>query len=453
MLRKALHIIKNQDNFNKLLFFAIPFLYFNFVYHYWFVKLLGNYVIRIWFIPALLLYFVFLYITVRRRPLKLRVDISYSIFVATFVYGISCLIALAANENLYNVVRALLHFLGPIVIFLIIISWVRDNKFIETILTLVFIIAVLLSLHVLYIFKFDKVEAYLVPLETNTDVIALDLAQDDLLNETFQGRYTFPGIGPKAFAGMLVPIILYGFFLVKNKKGFYKIASAASTIVLIYILFMTVTRGALFTLITGLGSLAICKFFRLRQIVAVLGIVVIISVLNHHTMIIRTLSTFVFMEFFQELSFMQHVDKEIAIGKLLHRTDEIRNTLSLFFNSPLFGSGPTLHSFVATENYYFRSLAMLGIIGFVPFIILLYLIFNTVRTNLRKIKQSRSINIDLGIILFSGLICLMFDFLFQATTYYFPWLWFALAVAWVKNASIECINNKRELSNEVSSMG
>ena len=431
--------------------------YFEIYYHIWLLKLLGGYVIKIWLLPVAL----FCYMLARRffvKDLHIPLEGIKGINVLIIFYFVIGLASLLIHEQPYYIGKYGLIMFAPLAMYAAIVDGLRDNRQIEKVLKILFIGGLFLSLTVLILFKI------VTPSVWDNDVIKLKHMLTDVVDTyklrefyhihgfgygNFVRRETLLGVDEPAFAAMLAPLILAGFYYAMNSTGllrlfFYYISS----FFMFYTLTNTLARSSLIAFIIGLIPFLWHIKKRIRDILIILiGITVIISA--NQAMQYR------FIQLIGSTA-QEVIDKSSAAQEIIDKVktkvdfsgdghiESLSKTLIDFKEAPFLGNGISYiegkyknDRQYAEHNRYLYILSTAGLLTVIPYAaFIIGLIVIARKTLLYKLKTNTS-NFNIGLILYPSVLLFAIQINNVGMERYYYWIFFGLAAAWIRNTKKE----------------
>jgi hypothetical protein len=446
---------------------VILFTYFDVYHHFWFLKLIDGHVVKAWLPPALLL-LVSLWQIRRDISLPRRLaGLKYpTLFLGAYILFGS--ISLAWNEDQYHAVKYGLIMFGPIMIYLASLLLLDSNAKIERILHALFWTGVLLSAHVFYMYEIRGYqswvgEPYVLKWMWNQQVAqeALGLNYYDA-EGYFDISRTLKLIDEPAFAAMLAPLVLFGFFQAARAGSWQGWLFFIPSVFLLYTLLGTAARSSF---IAFIGSLVPFLWFIRRKRLHVLLILLATVVLLYLQpfMLYRTallagaaLSRAVELTGNQPTSpivrsievSMKKLDtavkKQMPIQKDGH-IESVPETLERTKANPLLGygiggllaeHGTKETSWNMEHNRYLFILSTSGILTAIPYgLFVLSLLWLAWRMFPAR-RGFREEDFHLGVLLFPALVLFALQINNCGQERYYYWVFFGLAAAWIRNTTL-----------------
>jgi hypothetical protein len=443
---------------------VILFTYFDVYHHYWFLKLFNGYVIKAWLSPAILLLLVTWRIlrcgqlTDRLAGLKFP-----SLFLGAYILFGS--ISLAWNEDAYHAVKYSLVMFGPVLIYLASLLLLDTNAKIERILHALFWTGVLLSVLVFYMYEIQGYSSWVGEPFAMRWMWTQQEARETLgLNYYDAAGYfdysrTLKLIDEPAFAAMLAPLSLFGFFLAARERSWKGWLYLIPSGFLLYTLIGTASRSSFIAFLAGLALYL--WFIRKKRLQVLLIVIATAGLLwQQPFMLYRTgllagaaLSRAVELTGGQSASpfkrsideWMKRLDdtvkKRMAIQKDGH-IESVPETLVRARDYPTLGYGigrllaehsKEGGSWHIEHNRYLFILSTSGLLTVIPYVLFLLSLLWLSRKAFPAGQGLRELNVHLGILLFPALVLFAIQINNCGQERYYYWVFFGLAAAWIRN--------------------
>jgi hypothetical protein len=442
---------------------VILFTYFDVYHHYWFLKLVDGYVIKAWLPPALLLL-----LTMWSRGKHGSIGFIFQglkypiIFMA--IYFLFGSISLVWNESIYLVIKYSLVMFGPVMVFFSIIILLTENRFIENSIHLLFWAGVLLSFYVLYMYDIRGYQSWV----GEPYVLRWMWTQQEAhyvlaLNYHSAGGFfdyskTLKLIDEPAFAAMLAPLVIFGFFkAVKSSKWQNKLFILPSAF-LLYTLIGTTSRSSFIAFFAGLSSFL--WFIRRKWVHVIAMLMVTAALVYGNTFMLYRLAMISAAVYSKttdsseqaSIPFwlsglekaLKKVDSSLVEAKDPH-IESIPTTFKRALQHPLLGYGISklLDEHAAEEmswyiehNRYLFIMSTSGFLTVIPYLLfiisLLWIAWKYLNNSSRKVPDS----FNLGILLFSAIFLFVVQINNCGLERYYYWVFFGFAAAWIRNDTI-----------------
>ncbi len=437
---------------------VILIIYFETFYHYWFLKLLGGYNIKVWLLPFGLFFF-FLFRKMIQGSLNFpNKKISYLNFLI-IIYVLSGFGALLVHETLWNIGKYSLLMFTPVMLYMSIIYGIRDNKDIERILKLLLVVGLIYAAYTAYLFYYvGPNEWRLEPIKrtfmfSDTTVVFDPNKIADFYMGGNQGRIirsSLPGIDQPKFGGMLAPLVLVGFYFAINSKGCLRIFYYTSALFLIFTIMSTLARSSILALFVGITLFFLAVRKKLTGLlfgISICGLTAVILIFTEGAIdrIIHLLGSIDFLgqtELINKLA----TKRGIEFTEDGHITSYFEG-IKVFKDAPLHGIlGMGIQNFEdifsnnrwgVPHNRYMYLLDTVGLMTLIPYIgFIIALIFVVRRTFLNRLK-THYYSCNLGLIFYPSIVLLAIKLNNEGMETYYYWIFFGLAVAWIRNLAYE----------------
>ena len=441
----------NKLNINwSYLFILGPLvmIYFQLYWHYWFVKLTGGYIINT-LLPIMVLFLGFLIrelmhrhssLSIKKRVLYLLIPLSCYVLFAS--------ISIILNEEGFNNIKSyLIYIYSPVLLFISMLGlfMYKDNKNVSSTINLLFIFAIIFSGYVAFTFLFNPTSIAEMPaLETKRGIISADTGSIYGIESLIVNRYTIPGISSNTYGALLVPIVLGGFYIQKKFKGNKKYLFNLFLLFLIFSVFMSVSRGAIISLIAGTLYLAKWRWFKMKEII-ILGLFLIISIFTFAKPIflrsLITLATFIPINKILVIDIGQEY-----IGNDPHLLS-ITETISYIYRNPFLGMGLSNlaaiqeFSYGKEHNNYLSIAASFGLLTASFYILFIIVLLTMLHKTIKRLPKESPMK-EMGIVLCAGLIALIVYMNSAPAEFHFIWIWFGLAAVWMRNCTDEILHRR-----------
>ena len=360
----------------------------------------------------------------------------FNLLIPLLAYLLIASISVVLKESGFeNIKKSMIQIYSPIIIFISIISikTFKNNYNIRRMLKALYVTGIILSIYVAII-NIDPMSIVKTPsIETKKGTMYYDTGAGYGIGklEIFR-RYTIPGMSPNEYGPMMVPILLIGVYLLKITKNSMKVVYFFLSIFLCYCLAMTGSRGTFIILLAGIIYLICSKWFSKNEIVIICCIAVasILSVakLVFYRLII-TLAIFLPID----LTFIDKNAQNLTKDPHLMHYQE---TISYVVKNPIWGIGmdkfKDLISYEKMSNNYLIISTAYGIFASISYILFLILFFIALQKRIKKLPRNTSIR-SLGVLLGAGSIVFIIYLNASFTDFFFIWIWFGLAAAWLRN--------------------
>ena len=446
---------------------VLLFTYFDVYHHHWLLKLVGGYVVKAWVPPAILLLFALWQI---RRDVSPRHRLAGLRYPAMFLgaYILFGSVSLAWNEDPYHAVKYGLVMFGPALIFLASILLLDRNTDIEKVLHVLFWAGVLLSAHVFYMYEIRGFHSWVggpyVMKWMWTGQEAQEALKLNYYSDTghFDYSKTLKLIDEPAFAAMLAPLVLFGFFLAARAGTWQGWLYFIPALFLLYSLIGTAARSSFLAFAVGL--VPFLWFIRRRRLQVLLVVMATAGLLWQQPFIlyrtallagavlsraIELTGTESTLPLFRGLATsMKKLDdfvkKQMPIQKDGH-IESVTATIERTRDYPILGYGmgrllaehaTPNSSWHIEHNRYLFILSTSGLLTAVPYaLFLLSLAWLTWKAFPARRKTPEP-SIHLGILLFPALILFALQINNCGQERYYYWGFFGLAAAWIRNRTL-----------------
>jgi O-antigen ligase len=334
------------------------------------IPILGNnlYIEDIFIFSSIV--FLFLYLVVYKKITKIKISFIFSVFLINIIF----LVHIYNTDLLFVSFKNYYLLLKPFLLFFIIINSFEDNKNVKNVILLL-VLAGIISASI-GLFEYFN----------NSTILSNVHFFDG------QVRVIGPIGGPNTFGNYLMqilPLSLYLLFSAKKNQYLRKIFYFAGTLLLIFIVIVTYSRGALLAMIISLIFYGI--------------------ILKSKTIIIFILfSPIILLTMFSE-SFGHLINAFTTGGS--GRIEIYINELNNIFSNILFGNGFDYYLSGSAHNIILQIVSQIGLIGLGLFIIVF--IFILLNNYLLILKNYHTRN-HLGISLISSQIGFLFHGLFES---------------------------------------
>lgn len=413
-------------------------IYFQLYWHYWLVKILQGRVINS-FIPILLIF----YVCMVREFISSKNLVFKKMKIYWLLLPLSCYALFATNsiflneEGINKIKSCIIYIYSPILVFISIIGIYiyRRNENISLILKLIFCAGIIFSLYVVFLFAINPVDPKeMVVLYTNRGESVGDTGGRYGIGDIEMIRYTIPGMSSNTYGALLVPLVLAGIYFIKKSNGKLKYIYAVSTVLLTFCIFQSVSRGAIISLIAGLGYLMWQKWFKLKSIIIVVSMVILSFLTFAKALFLRLIIT-VAMIFPFDVS---HLAYDAFLQLDDPRIHSLPETLSYISHNPFFGLGMSNLSYVQDSSFgkehnnYLSIGASFGIPALIFYILFLIFLLVMINRNIKKLPPN-TLARDTGVLFCAVLLALIVYLNFVPAEFHFIWIWFGLAAAWLRN--------------------
>jgi hypothetical protein len=446
---------------------VLLFTYFDVYHHHWFLKLVDGYVVKAWVPPAILLLLALWQI---RRDVSPRHRLAGLRYPAMFLgaYILFGSVSLAWNEDPYHAVKYGLVMFGPALIFLASLLLLDRNADIARVLHVLFWAGVLLSAHVFYMYEIRGYSSWV------GEPVALrwmwneQVAQEVLgLNYYVSAGYfdysrTLKLIDEPAFAAMLAPLVLFGFFLAARAGTWQGWLFFIPALFLLYTMIGTAARSSFLAFAVGLAPFL--WFIRRRRLQVLLIVIATAGLLWQQPFILYrtallagaalsraveltgTESTLSFIRSLE--ASMKKLDdsvkKQMPVQKDGH-IESIAETLEHTRNYPIlgYGIGRLLAEHATPEsswhiehNRYLFILSTSGLLAAVPYVLFLLSLLWVTWKAFPAGRGCRKQDVHLGILLVPALVLFALQINNCGQERYYYWVFFGLAAAWIRNRTL-----------------
>ncbi|MFZ3122451.1 MAG: O-antigen ligase family protein [Thermodesulfovibrionales bacterium] len=357
-------------------------------------------------------------------------DSTKRLFIPLLLYFVFGFFAVVLHEQGFDAVkRYLIYLFAPLIIFLSIFAIYRNNKSITIALHILFFLGVVFSIYSIFLHTLS-----------DEDIRAMH-GLSSIYEREYLMRFTIPGLGPNVFPSMSVPIILTGFYLIRNISGKSTYLYIGLTSLVFYNVVITPSRGAFVSLIAGMIYLALKGRIKFNK----KTIIVVLS----FSLVLFISGDFLFSRIGGTNALLQKALAEGVtddLGKSETRLVSLIDSFTTYIiPNPILGSGFTYFKIsqdeklqgVGEHNLYTTLLAQGGLVIFIPFILILaFLYFNSSKILDRNMFADLSSK-DIGILLNAGLIAYIVDLNFPPGFFYYYWIWFGFVAAWTRNCEAE----------------
>ena len=459
---------------------VILFNYFEIYHNYWFLNLLDGYVIKLWLPPLTLLIIV---IAVKRHHgnllFSLKENWMLNLFLALYIcFG---LLSLIRNEQLYFIGKYGLIMFGPIALYAAIVMLFRDNEQIVNVLAVLFAVAVLLSLYVLYLYDYVGVTSwqdrpYVMQYMLNNNVLNTKLSLNSISAGDFSAHTkTLAFVDEPAFAAMLAPLILFGLYQAVGSGKILLYLYYLPSFFLLHILLSTSSRSSFIAFTAGL---IVFLWFIRKKVFHVIIILIVFTVmltssefLKYRLWQIGGIITSKISDVIvspkdapspgtapppasiinrieeilmnQVTTLDEGIKKKVIVNPEGH-VESINKTMSYVKAKPFLGSGIThiLERSRSDEmrwgtehNRYLYILSTSGLLTLAPYVLFISaLIFLSLRSR-RKLARSQGAMFDIGLVLIPAVLLFAIQINNAGQERYYYWIFFGLAAAWIRNIS------------------
>ena len=364
------------------------------------------------------------------KKVKVWDDSTKRLFIPLLLYFGFGLFAVVLHEQGFDAVkRHFIYLFAPLIIFLSIFAIYRSNKSITIALHILFFLGAVFSIYSIFLHTLSDED------------IRVMHGLSQFSEREYLMRFTIPGLGPNVLPSMSVPIILTGFYLIRNISGKSKYLYMGLTLLVFYNIVITASIGALVSLIAGMIYLVFKVRTKFNKRIFLIGLCFILVIyIGGDTLFLRMDATNALLQ----KALAEGVTDDL--GKSAARTVALIDSFTTYIiPNPILGSG--FSYFVASQdeelgglgehNFYVRLLAQGGLVIFIPFIfVLAFLYFNSSKILDRDMFADLSSK-DIGILLNAGLIAYIVDLNFPPGFFYYYWIWFGFVAAWTRNSEVE----------------
>ena len=429
---------------NILVISAIIMIYFAVYWHYWLIKLLGNYVINT-LLPIMILFFAFYSKECVSPEItgRLKKRIFYLLFPLTLYILLASISTVIHEEGFDNTKRLYIYIYSPVLIF-VSLYWMhtfRKNENIRTILHILCLAGLIFSIYVAYIHLDPDAIKNLPVLETNRGPF-MDITEGYGVGKYgVNRRYTVPGISPIEYGPLIVPLIFVSIYFAKNSADKMRYFYFCTVLFLSFCALMTVSRGAFLGLIAGIVYLLWNKWFSFKEklILFSLGAIAVSSFAT--ILIIRLIITFAFFSP-MDVSFIDPTAPQLVSDP---RYVDYGETFSQITQHPFLGMGmtnfKTLMGYGKQHSNYLIVPLGFGVPAGFFYILFITLLFIMIQKRVKKLGSNKSAR-ELGLVLGAGVVSFMVHLLGAPTDLHYIWVWFGLAGAWLRNCENEQLGKR-----------
>lgn len=435
--------------FAAMLVVGIHFYLYN---QFWFMRLLGWNIYdgkkNLIFLLLLFSFALICQLTMKSGTEKRIPNISRQMTPWLCFYFASGIFTAIIHEQNFGVIKTYLFYLfTPVMVSLSIFAIFKDNKIIKKTLFILFLSGIILSLYstVLHIKMMINPLDYYYAISSDVQNAA-NMTRESLT------RYSIPGLGANNFESMLVPLVLIGFYYIKNNNMIIKCCSILAASFLFYNMAISGSRGALFSLVCGVVYLCFKKFFNSdRPSFLILMLIFLVIIIMTKVLMLRSLLTI--------QQFLPSIGNNDLIGSLIQTGQHgygmayngpreerfvlLLNTLQVIKGHPLFGVGySNFHAYqekifsgAADHDAFLSIFAQGGLILLIPLVSLVFLTY--FNSNKSQKLHADPLSRDLGILLTAILLSYIADQFFTPGFFHRHWLWFGFAAAWARNCEME----------------
>ncbi len=389
-----------------LVYLLIIAIYYELYSQQWLLKYLGFFSLRKIPYLNLLIIFFLCYVIILAALKTESVSFSKSnkwIIASIIAYLLVTSFVIVVHDGFILAARLrIISSASTIFMFMFVSTYFATNERIKEFLTILYFAGVLFAIYSLLEFKGNKE--------------GIGLSDYALYGKT--GRITMQGIGPNALAGLMAPLLAVGYYLVKVNRGRMKLFYGGTSLFIIYTITLTMSRKGLLIIIVIILSFAWKRYCNRREIILLAGVCCILV--------------------FSNTDFKLRLTKGSISGDV--HLSLMASTIPIIKENPLFGIGHNKLVIVQmmtangiVHNYYLRMAAEYGLVTlflFLLFMLLVVLKFNAISKYVLYLnKNDRDVSIVLSSILWANILALNFE----PGNYFYYWIWFGLAVAWVRN--------------------
>lgn len=426
-----------------LIILLVSEVYFSMYNHQWFIELFSPIITInsksniVFIIPLFYIYVIYQLIISRKKNItwiKMEVNMKlFSLILLYLVMGVS--VVIMHEENFDAIKRYLIYLFTPIMVFLSILGLYRKMNTLRRTLHVFFIIGIIFSLYstILHIKLWYGSE------EDISAVAAMFGSQ--AYEREYAERFTIPGMPPNMLQSALAPLILTGFYFIRNSYGRLRYCYMGATFFLFYSIIITASIGALLSCGAGMVYLIRKKWFRFNKktLFVVLALILVVFIGGE---LLKTRVEMVYLVLGRVLGGETTENMAFSASRLVSLIDSF--TFHIIPN-PIFGSG--FSYFIAAQeeslggrgehNLYVRLLAQGGLAIFVPFTLILFYLNSIGSRMLKRVVFTDTSSRDLGILLNAGLIVYIIDLNFSPGFFHYYWIWFGFLAAWARNCEME----------------
>lgn len=447
--------LPNKQRMSLLHFILIAsvtvFLYFELMTQIWFVKLLGGYVVKVWVLPFVL----FIYLIIKKLGGKgdlLKVNLINIMLVNYAVFGI---VSMFLNETMHNAIKYYLIMIAPVWFLAVIIDNFKDNRDIELMIKVLLICSFLLSVYT-YNLQLQYKKS---PSSITRKIIAhhggeLELSEAAFVEKGVEHSRGLRGYEHGKYCGMLAPAILFSIlFLLKSGRKIKYIYIAISFFMIFQII-KTLSRSGIVSTFIGIVVLISCIYIHEKkgrtkiflfsllifvpiiiylfeyQFNAVLRLVQLLNILG-----INQIDNYLYTYGLTSFSSDAYLDPHyLYYGE----------SLDVFVKNPIFGIGYRFSELVLRgHNRYLFILTSSGLITFIPYILFLIGLTILIRKGMLNFRHYKPSGINYGYFFYACNIMFLFKLLNEGMETFYYWIFFALAIAWIRNYKREALRSKK----------
>ncbi len=424
------------DNDVRFLYLVIVVSYFMILAHKYLFEFHGGQ-LRTWLPTALIGFFLAIkhFMTSNSTKISLKVDTIYTIkimLILYIVFGLNSLFIHGAGVQYMG--KYALHMYSPVVLFMLIVFLVRSNDTINRILLLLFWGGVIFALATEYGILSGKTA-----LEGSTFAVGESM---DLVT-----RHGSSNIGINTYAAMMIPLPLIGLYLGGKANGvLLKCLYYFAAVFLLFALVMTISRAAIISFVVGISVMLWYNFLyrpqkltkKIKYAASVILILAVLSfiIASNKGIIVRFVMFFAQFETFASSVLLQ--DTILNYGIRVQEDEHlgsIEESLFLFKENPIVGVGFHKMEEVNEHNYFIRAIATNGVLSFASFILFLASMVVIARKTMLKSVHRNPSEVNMGILIYAGLIAFIFYLNAAPSEFYFYWIWFGLTAAWIRNST------------------
>ncbi len=432
-----------------LLTVVTVFLYFEVQWQVWFLKLLNGYLIKVWLPPFALFWMLVLQKLVAGKT-TFTVVLNRTLIVSLFLYTVFGFASLAMNEAPYFMVKYYLIMVTPVILFMVVVSYFRDNADIEKLLKILFICGLIQAVYSFYAFESWLAEGQPVRevvVTSRGNVIGAQ-GTDQYYSSVDQARvarFSDFSFEPGRFAAILFPFVVLGIYYGLVSRGFLRYGYWGASAFLCYLIMATVSRGAILASLVGLGVffywMVRLRWVKWWLILFVLVPIVLYGALSDTRFVYRLLLLLASMEWTSHAPFL--VDLFHSYGVTVRADPHLVSVSSTLRHAeihPILGIGYTgMHlgaegSDTPELNRYLAILGSTGLASAVPYVVFVISLMWISRKAIVRLYRDHRPGVELGIILLTctSMFAIKLNNEGQESLYY--WVFFALTAAWIRNS-------------------
>ena len=378
-------------------------------------------------------------------------------------------LSLVVNEDLYHIGKFGLLMFAPLTLFASIVVVMTDDRKISRVLMALFWIAVLLSLFVLYAYDIAGISSwrdksftmrYMLSDSIDNMTLSLNYHQSD----KFYGfSRTLRFIEEPAFAAMLSPLILYGFFVAARGGKYKPILYYAASFFLGYTLLNTTSRVGFLAFISGLMVfLWLARKKRLHCLLVILVTSLLIlsnPFMQYRLLLLAGVSADKVIETFgiqagQDAARPAMIKALLVLDREIKKRAEVQKdghvesvgkTIEDVKGAPFFGHGITAMiekygrgpwQWGLEHNRYLYIAATAGMLTVIPYVLFILALAALSFRTLRPFPVQSGGEMNLGVILFASVLLFGVQLINCGQERYYYWVFFGLAAAWIRNTTL-----------------